>query len=197
MATTAAARGLVRKAGSRDRVEAQPGGATSLAATAESIVRVITRDLNKGTVERAPRLAPFVSDVDRMFADFFNRGWLRPLGWRPPALEDEAYLPDIDVIDRETEVVVRLAVPGYRKEDLQVSVSEDGTLTLSGATTTENKEEKGSYCFREIAKGAFTRTLPLPAIVDETRAIATVSDGVLELLLPKKEAAKKRTIAIS
>lgn len=160
-------------------------------------MKVTTREPNKGTVERAPRLAPFVGDVDRMFADLFNRGWLRPLGWRPPAMEDEGYLPDIDVIDRENEVVVRAEVPGYKKDDLQVSISGDGTLTLSGVTSTEVKEEKGSYCFHEIAKGAFTRTLPLPAIVDETKATATVTDGVLELTLPKKEAAKKRTIAIS
>ena len=159
-------------------------------------MKVTTREFPKGAVERLPRLAPFAGDVERMFADFFNRGWLRPLGWRMPVGEPEGFVPNIDVIDRDNEVVVRAEVPGYKKDDIEITVSE-GTLTLSGCCAMETKEEKADYYFSEISRGAFTRTLPLPATVDETKAAATIADGVLELTLPKKEAAKKHTIAIS
>lgn len=158
-----------------------------------------TKDLGiaKGAVERLPRLAPFVSDVDRMFADFFNRGWLRPLAFRAPYSETEAFVPSVDVIDRENEVVVRAEVPGYEKNGIEITVAEDGTLMLKGEMSSEAKEEEGTYYFSEITKGAFLRTVPLPAIVDETKAVATMSNGVLELTLPKKEAVKRHSIAIS
>jgi HSP20 family protein len=162
-------------------------------------MKATTKDLGitKGTVDRLPRLAPFVSDVDRVFADFFNRGWLRPLGWRPPLAETEGYVPSIDVIDRENEVVVRAEVPGYGKDDIEVTVCDDGTLVLKGEMSSEAEEEKGSYYFSEITHGAFVRTVPLPAIVEETKAVATMSDGVLELTLPKKEVARRHNIAIA
>lgn len=162
-------------------------------------MKATTKDLGltKGAVERLPRLAPFVSDVDRMFADFFNRGWLRPFGMRAPFAETEGYAPSIDVIDRENEVVVRAEVPGYEKDGIDITVSEDGTLVLKGEMSSQAKEEEGSYCFSEITHGAFVRTVPLPAIVDETKAVATMSNGILELTLPKKEAARRHSIAIS
>lgn len=149
----------------------------------------------EGKVERIARPALF-SDVDRMFDDFFGRRWLRPFGgWERPLAEFPTFAPSVDLIDREDEVVVRAEVPGFKKEDIDISVS--GTmLTLKGEMKAEEKEEKGDYYRCEITRGAFSRTLTLPAEVDEAKAKAAMKDGVLELTLPKVEKSRRRRITI-
>jgi HSP20 family protein len=148
----------------------------------------------KGAVERMPRPASF-GDLDRVFEDFFNRRWLRPFRWeRPPG--EMMVMPSVDIIDRDDEVVVKAEVPGYKKEEIEISVS-DSSLTIKGETKTEEKEEKGDFYRCEISRGAFSRTLALPAAVDDSKAKAVIKDGVLELTLPKLEKAKRHTIAIS
>ncbi len=147
-------------------------------------------------IQKAPVrvLSPF-EEMDRMFDDFFGRGWLRPFRWERPALAEVAAVPKVDVIDRADEVLVRAEVPGYEKDDIEVAVS-GNTVTIKGETKREEKEEKGDYYRWEIARGAFSRTVGLPADVDESKAKASLKDGVLELTLPKIEKAKKKTIRI-
>jgi HSP20 family protein len=149
---------------------------------------------SEGKVERIAHPALF-SDVDRLFDDFFGRRWLRPFGWEGPRAEFSTLAPSVDVIDREDEVLVRAEVPGFKKEDIDISVS--GTmLTIKGDMKAEKKEEKGDYYRCEITRGAFSRTLALPAGVDESKAKAAMKDGVLELTLPKLEKARRRHITI-
>ncbi|HEX7054982.1 MAG TPA: Hsp20/alpha crystallin family protein [Burkholderiales bacterium] len=149
----------------------------------------------KGRLERLPRAVSAFTDLERLFDDFFGRRWLRPFGWERPFGDFFDAGPNVDVIDRDDEVVVRAELPGYRKEDVEVSVS-GNTLTLSGETRREEREEKGSYYRAEIARGAFSRTLALPAEVDDAKARASMKDGVLELTLPKVERARRRSITI-
>jgi HSP20 family protein len=150
--------------------------------------------VSKAKLERMPRATPF-GDIDRMFDDFFGRRWMRPFAWERPFAEMPT-VPSVDVIDREDEVVVRAEVPGYKKEELEISVA-NSSLTIKGETKTEEKEEKGDYYRCEISHGAFSRTVALPAEVDDSKAKASVKDGVLELTLPKIEKSKRHTIAIS
>lgn len=150
--------------------------------------------VSKGNLERLPHFSPF-GDVERMFDEFFNRRWLRPAGWERP-LAELASMPSVDVIDRDDEVVVRAEVPGYKKEDIEILVS-DSSLTIKGEMKTEEKEEKGDYYRCEISHGAFTRTIALPAEVDDSKAKASMKDGLLELTLPKREKSKRHAISIS
>ena len=154
--------------------------------------------VKKGTaIQKAmPRrmLSPF-EEMDRMF-DSFWRGPLRPFGaWQRPLAELPAIAPNMDVIDRDSEVVVRAEVPGFNKEDIEVSTSGD-MLTIQGAMKSEEKEEKGNYYRCEISHESFSRTLQLPAAVDESKAKATMKDGMLELTLPKVEKSKRHAIQI-
>jgi len=153
--------------------------------------------VSKGKLERIPPMRPF-GDITRALDDFFGRRWLRPFEWerweRPFA--EVAAMPSVDVIDRDDEVVVRAEVPGYKKEDIEVSVS-DSSLTIKGETKTEAKEEKGDYYRCEISHGAFSRTIALPAAVDDSKAKASMKEGMLELTLPKVEKSKRHPITIS
>ena len=155
------------------------------------------QELQKAEPRRG--LSPF-EEMDRMFEDFFPRGWMRPFRWEWPSLGEmakpfEGKMPKVDVIDRDDEVVVKAELPGVEKKDLDVSVTET-SVTIKGTTSHEEKEEKGDYYRCEISRGAYTRTVGLPSYVDADKAKATFKDGVLELTLPKVEKTKRRSIEI-
>jgi HSP20 family protein len=149
-------------------------------------------ETSKGTLERMARP---VGDIDRLFEEMFDRRWMMPFGWGRPLGRRTPDMPKLDVIDRDNEVVVRAEVPGMRKEDVEIAVSGD-LLTIKGETKSEHKEEQGDYYFSEISRGAFTRTVELPATVDDQKAKAALKDGLLEVTLPKLEKSRRRSIAI-
>lgn len=154
------------------------------------------KEIQRAVPARA--LSPF-EEIDRIFDRFFGRGWLRPWRFEWPAFPEislpEVRVPNVDVIDRENEVVVRAELPGIDKKDLDVTVSED-SVTIKGESRREEKEEKGDYYRREISYGAFSRTIALPASVDGAKAKASFKDGILELTLPKVEPAKRHTVKV-
>lgn len=158
-----------------------------MAKASKDVIR-ISRDLDV-----VPGVALF-RDMENMFEDMMSGRWLQPFGWQRPL--GLAPAPSVDLIEHDDELVVRAALPGYRKDDITVSLS-DGSLTIQGETRSEKKEEKQAYYRCEISHGAFSRTIGLPAAVDAAKAKASMKDGVLELTLPKVEKAKRRSIAIS
>lgn len=103
-------------------------------------------------------------------------------------------LPQVDVIDNDAQLLVRAAIPGFGKEDIEVTSTNDA-VTIRGQKQ-EEKASEGEYYRREIRCENFLRTVHLPAQVDDTRARATFRDGVLEITLPKAEAAKRHTLKI-
>ena len=104
-------------------------------------------------------------------------------------------LPEVDVIDQDSSIMVRAALPGVKKDNLEVS-STDRTITIRGKTREETREEKGEYYRHEISTGNFLRTVSLPAAVDESRIKAKFKDGLLEVTLPKLESAKRHTVKV-
>ena len=155
------------------------------------------QELQKAEPKRA--LSPF-EEMDRLFEDYFSRGWMRPFRWEWPSLGEmakpfEGKMPKVDVIDRDDEVVVKAELPGVEKKDLDVSVTET-SVTIKGTTSHEEKEEKGDYYRCEISRGAYARTVALPSYVDADKAKASFKDGVLELKLPKVKKSKRRSIEI-
>jgi len=156
------------------------------------------QELQKAPPAPARALSPF-EEMDRMFDQYFRRGLMRPWRFEWPSFPEltlpEMKLPKVDVVDRETEVVIKAEIPGVEKKDLDISVGED-TVTIKGSTRHEEKEEKGDYYRREISSGAFLRTVALPAIVDGSKAKASFKDGMLELTLPKTEKAKRHSVKV-
>ena len=147
-----------------------------------------------------PKLSPF-EEMDRMFDEFLGRGFLTPLERHWPAWAAfnrtlESRFPRMDVIDRDDELLVQVEVPGVHKDDLEVTIHDD-LLTVKGKTH-EEREEKGEYFRAEIAHGTFSRTLRLPVAVqaDKAKAKARFEAGVLEIRLPKTEAAKSQVVDI-
>lgn len=161
------------------------------------------KGVGEGTQVRAGRpvraLSPF-QEMDRLFESFFPRGWTRPFrgewpSWGEMAAPLEGRMPNVDVIDRDGEVMVRAEVPGISKDDLDVSVSESA-VTIKGETKRKAKEEKGDYYRREISRGSFARTVALPEYVNPDGVKARFRDGVLELTLPKVEKSRRRSVKV-
>jgi HSP20 family protein len=148
-------------------------------------------EVSRGNLERMPRPRSPFGEIDRLFDDFFGRRF----GWYPLGERGE-FGPNVDIIDRDDEVVVRAEVPGFKKDEIDVSAS-GSTLTLSGTAAAEQREEKGNYYRYEISRRSFSRTLDLPAEVDDSKAKASLKDGLLELTLPKLEKSRRRSITIS
>jgi HSP20 family protein len=149
------------------------------------------------TVTPSRALSPF-EEMERWFEEAFPRGWMHrwgsPLGGRlTPLMAHIA--PRVNVIDRDEEIVVRAEVPGVKKEDLDISITENA-VTIKGSTRREEAEEKGDYFRREIESGAFSRTVGLPGSVDTEKAKALFADGVLELTIPKVSKARRKRIKI-
>jgi HSP20 family protein len=145
-------------------------------------------------------LRPF-EDMERMFESLIPRGWMLPYAWERPLLAEfglthEGKMPRIDVIDRDAEILVRAEAPGARKEGLEVAIT-GNTVTIKGQTSHEEKEDKGEYYRCEISRGAFSRTVGLPAEVDAEKAVAEFKDGVLEIRLPKIEHDRRRVLKVA
>ncbi len=112
--------------------------------------------------------------------------------WFFPVFSKNMYDPDVDVYETEKDVVAKASIPDINPDDVKVSI-EDNVLKISGDFEKKDKEDKGrNYWKREIKKGSFSRSLRLPAEVDEDKADASYNKGVLEIVVPKKEPEKRK-----
>ncbi len=149
--------------------------------------------------QRVRAMSPF-DEMDRLFEDFFPRGWMQPLrhewpAWAEVAAPFAGRSPKVDVVERDDSVVVRAELPGVNKDDMDISLTED-SVTINATTRQESEKEEGDYHRREISQGSFSRTVALPAAVQSEEAKASFKDGVLELTLPKAAPAKRHTIKV-
>jgi len=149
-----------------------------------------------GTLERLPRAEPLVLDpMAHMMDDLFGRQVLRPAGSRRPFAGLPPLAPVVDVIERDEEIIVRAAVPGVKKDDIDLSVS--GTLLTIHCRMREAADEEGEYYRAELPRGSYSRVLALPAEVEEAKAKATLREGILELVLPKPHKSRRHRIKIA
>lgn len=105
----------------------------------------------------------------------------------------------MDIIEKDNELELHVDAPGM-KDSCNVSVSKDNILTISGERTRENveKDEENEYYRQERSYGKFRRTLQLPDMVNVDEIHARHEDGVLKIILPKREGEEReqRTIQV-
>lgn len=138
------------------------------------------------------RFDPFNDLVDDLFKGFL----VRPLAYEGRINGGALPRAKVDVAEKNGAYVVTAELPGVRKDDIHVSI--DGAeVTLEAEVKREkeaNKDERVLHS--ERLYGKLTRSFALPAEVDEAKAQAKFTDGVLELTLPKKAAAQRKQISI-
>lgn len=157
-----------------------------------------SKDTSPSTQSESREVSPF-QEFERFFDSFLGRGGMPSLRWDHPLWERfaafEKGVPKVDVIERDAEVVVRAEVPGFEREDLEVSVT-DRSVTVKGEHRQEKKEEQGEFFRSEISSGSFSRTVALPSDIDADRAEASFKNGILELTLPKLKQASRRRVEV-
>lgn len=147
-------------------------------------------------------LFPFRKEIPLSMADvqdevnrLVDRVW--HLGLRAGPLDGQEWAPAIDVIEEPDRFLVRAELPGLGTEEVDVSIS-GGTLTIQGRKRSDLPEGDDRHYLRSERRfGAYSRTVPLPATVDAENATAHCRKGVLEVVLPKKEDARPKSIEIS
>lgn len=129
------------------------------------------------------------SAMDRLIED----GFVRPRPWA--ASDSRPGLP-LDVTATPDEIRVEASVPGFKPEDIEITV-ENQTLTIRGQAKDERDERAGGYLLKEIRRGSFSRTVALPTGLEPEEARATFENGVLTLRIPRAEQVKPRRTRIT
>ena len=157
---------------------------------------------NRGRNEMAWRdpLAAFWRDpFGSIWADPFSvfERQLRPWGGtsgRGSAL----WSPQIETFQRGDQFVVRADLPGMKKENVNVELTDD-SLTIEGERRDEREEDREGFYRSERSYGSFCRVVQLPEGAIAESAKATFRDGVLEVTLqaPPREVSRKRRLEIA
>ncbi len=122
-----------------------------------------------------------------------ERFWHRPFSFatgplpaffQPPIKGGTMFAPRMDVYEKDDALVFKAELPGLRKEDVQVEIY-NGNLVIKGESKSEKEVKEEAYYRMERSFGSFYRSLPLPFEITPEQVQATLSDGVLEVQIPK------------
>jgi HSP20 family protein len=111
------------------------------------------------------------------------------------ASAETSWSPPVDIKEDENHYYIKADVPGVDSKDLEVTL-ERGVLTIAGERRAESKEEANGYRRVERFRGRFVRAFSLPDTADADKVDATIKNGVLEVVINKKESSKPRRIAV-
>jgi HSP20 family protein len=134
-------------------------------------------------------MADLRREMDQVFGEFFGRTPFQM------ATTEANWSPLVDIHEMKEGYQLQVELPGVKQEDIQVSI-EGETLTLKGERKHEVEVKEDEYHRVERSYGRFERSVVLPSVVDPGQVKATYRDGVLEILLPKKEEAKPKEIKV-
>ena len=118
---------------------------------------------------------PFV-EFDRVFEGLFPN--------KSRDVPTEGNLVPMDVFAKEGAWILRASLPGIKPEDIDLTV-ENGMLTIRGKLSFEDEHQEAKVYRREIASGAFVRSIRLPGNVDVEKAEATFAHGFVTVTVPK------------
>jgi HSP20 family protein len=114
-----------------------------------------------------------------------------------PEVYPRLWSPDIEVLERDNKFVIRVDLPGLKKEDVTIQVTHD-ELTIEGERKLEKEEKKEGLYRSERTYGSFFRRIGIPEHVKAESAVAAFKNGVLEIEMPTIPVpeVKKRTVDI-
>ena len=137
----------------------------------------------------------FSEEMDRLFEDFgFGGSLFAPSFGRGLSrfgeLGQSMWSPQVEVFEREGQLVVRADLPGMTKDDINVDITDDA-LVIRGERKSEREENEEGYYRTERSYGSFYRQIPLPEGVNAENANATFRNGVLEITMQAPERAER------
>ncbi|MCX6566512.1 MAG: Hsp20/alpha crystallin family protein [Candidatus Aminicenantes bacterium] len=105
------------------------------------------------------------------------------------------WAPAVDIYETANELVLTAEVPGIDEKDIEIKV-EDNTLTLKGERKFEKETKEENFHRIERSYGSFFRAFSLPNSIDSDRIQAEHENGVLRVVMPKRQELKPKTVKI-
>ncbi len=130
------------------------------------------------------------NEMGRIFDDLFATEDRQHNG------NDYDWLPVVDISEEKGGFKIHAELPGISENDIQVSVT-DNVLAIKGTKNQETESDTKNYHRVERRYGSFQRSFTLPRSADATDIKADFKDGILELTIPKLEAAQTKEIPIT
>ena len=155
---------------------------------------------DKAKPSQTPMVFSPFEEMEHWFDDFLPHRFMRPFKGNWPVWQEmEAYrkgrFPKTDIIDRDNKIIIRSELPGVKKEDLDISLTDD-VLSIKASTHHQEDKKEDEYHRREISRGEYQRSFRLPGITDSDKIKSSFKDGILELEIPKEKSAKRRSIKV-
>lgn len=129
-------------------------------------------------------MEPF-EDMEKIFSEFSPAPWGGQSG----------FVPAVDIYEDKNNVIVETQLAGVDPDKVNISIEND-VLCIKGEGEKKSEVEDKNYYRKEIRRGSFYRSVPLPAHVDGDKASAEAIDGVLKVSIPKSLQAGPKTIKI-
>jgi len=139
-------------------------------------------------VKWTPFLEPF-EEMDKMM----NELW--PSSWPTMARGAFGYMPAVDMYEDKENVIVETQLAGIDPEKVDILIEND-ILTIKGESEKKTEVEDKNYYRKEIRRGSFYRSIPLPTHVLGDKAAAVAENGVLKISVPKAPEALPKKIKI-
>jgi len=157
------------------------------------------KDITKSSSSGQNTYMTAISDFEHRMENMFNNMWRNPFNNEkfPDLFSYGSFgkMPKIDVVDRDREIFVKAELPGFDKEDLDISIS-NNQLNIKAKSCHEEKEEEGDYLKQEISKSEIYRSVLLPADVEDEKIKTSYKNGVLELTIPKQKKSQRKQIKV-
>ncbi|MCX7724654.1 MAG: Hsp20/alpha crystallin family protein [Thermodesulfovibrio sp.] len=129
-------------------------------------------------------------EMDRLFEEF-----LSPIRRRRAVSPEGVISPNVDIFERGGEIVIQVELPGVSKEDLDLTITDD-RLIIKGEIKKPEGISEEDYILNERNYGTFSRTVNLPPDIDKSSVKATLRNGLLEIVILRKEESKPKEIKI-
>ncbi len=110
-------------------------------------------------------------------------------------IDTSQWVPAVDIKEDSNQFVIFADLPGLKRENIQVAM-ENNILTIKGERTEESKDLQKNYSRIERVRGSFYRRFTLPDTADGSKIYAKMKNGVLEVVIPKKEIVQPRLIEV-
>ncbi len=140
--------------------------------------------------ENVMKLVKFSDQFPSIFNSFFDNNML---DWTNRNFSDtNTTLPSVNVKENAGEFMVEVAAPGFEKNEFNIELNND-VLTISSEKKIENETKSDERVTRkEFSYQSFSRSFTLPTVVERDKIKAKYENGILNIVIPKKEEAKAK-----
>jgi HSP20 family protein len=133
------------------------------------------------------------NEIDRLFEDFFAPSGVST-GESGIARRGD-FVPRMEVNESDKDYLVRVELPGMKADEVNIDVNEN-VLTVRGERRREVQGKRGGYDYTESSYGTFLRSVQLPPGTEASKIEAKLDSGILEIVIPKTEESRPRTIPV-